>query len=435
MGVPSVKEPFVDHYAVLDVDSHSTYSEIRQKYLRLVLQYHPDRNAGHEELVLEKFQKIQRAHDVLKDSRSRAAFDRERLLHIFGVGPSSQTSYSARDSPCSSSTPLRKHRNNLHPEVVPTSKLSPEVRRQLFRSKDTSDEKSKSNTVPPHRSSAKQDSRYFSNLHSFFRRNPTEFFEEQPSENGEHTEDYIKNAFSSKTDSLLFSSMEAKAYLETLRKKRTSQRTPEVSKTEKIHANTVYQKAKSYESRSAPTSRNTTPLTKTHPYSLDQSDHLSPDLASSPSMKAAMHLPTGLHDVELSFEDSKQDVSAMASELEPPAVPIATAPIPPVCPSNLSDSVQVAAYLNEFRRYQAAWNRYAETCTAYMIAWQTYKNKCFSLDVSDVSGHAQFIEAWTKGSRLIQVFSAYECVHFEALQDLIRVQTKSKINEPKLMPP
>ena len=50
----------------------------------VALKFHPDRNQGHEQEVIAKFQAIQAAHEVLSDSQQRLKYDTERLRAGYG---------------------------------------------------------------------------------------------------------------------------------------------------------------------------------------------------------------------------------------------------------------------------------------------------------------------------------------------------------------
>lgn len=67
------------HYDVLGVAVSAAEAEIRQRYRRLTLQYHPDRLVGatdeHRRAALEAFQRVGDAYSVLADAELRAAYD------------------------------------------------------------------------------------------------------------------------------------------------------------------------------------------------------------------------------------------------------------------------------------------------------------------------------------------------------------------------
>jgi molecular chaperone DnaJ len=64
-----------DFYAELGVPRNATDEEIGRAFRRLAAKCHPDRNPGNKEAE-EKFKKISEAYAVLRDSKSRAAYDR-----------------------------------------------------------------------------------------------------------------------------------------------------------------------------------------------------------------------------------------------------------------------------------------------------------------------------------------------------------------------
>ena len=64
----------VNCYFVLNVSPRAKTEEIKQAYLKLVKIYHPDKNKG-SRLAEKKFQQINSAWEVLKDSNKRKLFD------------------------------------------------------------------------------------------------------------------------------------------------------------------------------------------------------------------------------------------------------------------------------------------------------------------------------------------------------------------------
>ncbi|MCL2538644.1 MAG: molecular chaperone DnaJ [Alphaproteobacteria bacterium] len=62
-------------YEILGVARGATDAEIKKAYHKLVMQHHPDKNAGNAASE-EKFKEINNAFDILKDPQKRAAYDR-----------------------------------------------------------------------------------------------------------------------------------------------------------------------------------------------------------------------------------------------------------------------------------------------------------------------------------------------------------------------
>jgi len=78
----------MNYYEILDVSRVATYEEIKAKYRKLALKYHPDRNAGDKEAE-QKFKQINEAYQVLSDEQKRSIYDRygkEGLEGRFGSG-------------------------------------------------------------------------------------------------------------------------------------------------------------------------------------------------------------------------------------------------------------------------------------------------------------------------------------------------------------
>ena len=64
----------VDHYKVLGVSRKASQLEIKGRFKKLALQYHPDRNPG-DQLAEEKFKEINRAYQTLSDPYKRHQYD------------------------------------------------------------------------------------------------------------------------------------------------------------------------------------------------------------------------------------------------------------------------------------------------------------------------------------------------------------------------
>ena len=61
-------------YELLDIPKTSTNEEIKKKYRRLALKYHPDKNPDNVEAE-EMFKKINHANSVLSDEKKRPLYD------------------------------------------------------------------------------------------------------------------------------------------------------------------------------------------------------------------------------------------------------------------------------------------------------------------------------------------------------------------------
>lgn len=66
-----------DYYQILGVSASSSEEEIRKRYRRLAMQYHPDRNPG-DPAAEEKFKEIAEAYGVLTDPVKRQAYEQCR---------------------------------------------------------------------------------------------------------------------------------------------------------------------------------------------------------------------------------------------------------------------------------------------------------------------------------------------------------------------
>jgi len=77
-----------DYYQILGVDKNVTQEELKKKYKKLVLQYHPDRNPGNKDAE-EKFKIINEAYGVLSDPEKRRRYDQ------FGADGNSSSGFSS----------------------------------------------------------------------------------------------------------------------------------------------------------------------------------------------------------------------------------------------------------------------------------------------------------------------------------------------------
>ena len=63
-----------DYYKTLGVDKQSSAAEIKKKYRKLALKYHPDQNQG-DKAAEQKFKEINEAYAVLSDADKRKKYD------------------------------------------------------------------------------------------------------------------------------------------------------------------------------------------------------------------------------------------------------------------------------------------------------------------------------------------------------------------------
>ncbi|MBL4889776.1 MAG: DnaJ domain-containing protein [Candidatus Lindowbacteria bacterium] len=67
--------PSKNYYAVLDLDSDSSVSEIKSSFRKLALKWHPDKNKSSQ--AKDRFTEIYEAYDILNNERKRRAYDRK----------------------------------------------------------------------------------------------------------------------------------------------------------------------------------------------------------------------------------------------------------------------------------------------------------------------------------------------------------------------
>ena len=64
-----------DYYAVLEIPSTATQSEIKRSYRRLARQYHPDL---HQQALDKHIKLLNEAYEVLRDPHKRLLYDTQR---------------------------------------------------------------------------------------------------------------------------------------------------------------------------------------------------------------------------------------------------------------------------------------------------------------------------------------------------------------------
>lgn len=63
----------LDYYQILNVSSNATQSEIRESYINLSKQYHPDKSD--DTVDPEIYKQIQEAYSILSDEEKRKKYD------------------------------------------------------------------------------------------------------------------------------------------------------------------------------------------------------------------------------------------------------------------------------------------------------------------------------------------------------------------------
>src|SRR6516225_409486 len=65
----------LDYYAILEVSSSATPTEIKKSYRRLARLHHPDLNQDARDIQIKR---LNEAYEVLRDPKKRAAYDLQR---------------------------------------------------------------------------------------------------------------------------------------------------------------------------------------------------------------------------------------------------------------------------------------------------------------------------------------------------------------------
>merc|ERR1711944_68023 len=69
-------------YLLLDIPKESTSQDIKKKYRKLALKYHPDKNPNNPEAE-EMFKKINHAHSILSDEKKREVYDNYGSMGLY----------------------------------------------------------------------------------------------------------------------------------------------------------------------------------------------------------------------------------------------------------------------------------------------------------------------------------------------------------------
>ena len=65
---------FKDYYGILGISKNASTEEIKKKFRKLALKYHPDRNPG-DVKAENKFKEISEAYEILGDKEKKAKYD------------------------------------------------------------------------------------------------------------------------------------------------------------------------------------------------------------------------------------------------------------------------------------------------------------------------------------------------------------------------
>ncbi|EAW68247.1 zinc finger, CSL-type containing 3, isoform CRA_f [Homo sapiens] len=84
--------PKKDWYSILGADPSANISDLKQKYQKLILMYHPDKQstdvpAGTVEECVQKFIEIDQAWKILGNEETKREYDLQRCDDLRNVGP------------------------------------------------------------------------------------------------------------------------------------------------------------------------------------------------------------------------------------------------------------------------------------------------------------------------------------------------------------
>jgi len=94
--------PESNYYITLGLSQNVSHEEIRERWKKLMLIYHPDRQGGDDSWVSERAKKVNEAYSILKDNQKRQAFDRKLLEQAMARKPVLQSGKAPGAAPSSS---------------------------------------------------------------------------------------------------------------------------------------------------------------------------------------------------------------------------------------------------------------------------------------------------------------------------------------------
>lgn len=110
-----------NYYVTLGLPKNSSADEIRERWKRLMLLYHPDRQEGQEEWVSERAKKVNEAYSTLKDEAKRLIYDKRLADEGVSTRPAPGPRVAVRKSP----PPRRSH--STGPNWTKTRKYLPRL--------------------------------------------------------------------------------------------------------------------------------------------------------------------------------------------------------------------------------------------------------------------------------------------------------------------
>lgn len=77
--------PENNYYITLGIPRNASQDKMRERWKRLMLLYHPDRQGGDEEWVSERAKKVNEAYSTLKDDSKKMAYDRKLMEQVLNT--------------------------------------------------------------------------------------------------------------------------------------------------------------------------------------------------------------------------------------------------------------------------------------------------------------------------------------------------------------
>lgn len=94
-----------NYYIIMGLPQNASSGEIRERWKKLMLLYHPDRQGGDDSWVSERAKKVNEAYSILKDNEKRQAFDQKLFEQAIARKPAARPDAAQRPP---------RHRSSSH---------------------------------------------------------------------------------------------------------------------------------------------------------------------------------------------------------------------------------------------------------------------------------------------------------------------------------
>ena len=119
--------PENNYYITMGLPQNVSPEEIRERWKKLMLLYHPDRQGGNESWVSERAKKVNEAYSILKDEEKRQSFDRKLLEQLMSRKTVSPAGFRPPTAPVAASSRRKGQKMSQNPEWDRKKKNIPKV--------------------------------------------------------------------------------------------------------------------------------------------------------------------------------------------------------------------------------------------------------------------------------------------------------------------